>query len=94
MKNVLAGLLLLGVGVAVGRFEGGASPAEAVGAQGGGVASCAAKNGDVNGDGNVDLSDPVTILGNLFPRQPCRVGAAVLGARRRWAARYWADTVL
>ena len=70
MKNVLAGLLLLGVGVAVGRFEGGASPAEAVRAQGGGVASCAAKNGDVNGDGNVDLSDPVTILGNLFLGNP------------------------
>jgi hypothetical protein len=70
MKNVLAGLLLLGVGVAVGRFEGGASPAEAVGAQGGGVASCAAKNGDVNGDGNVDMSDPVTILGNLFLGSP------------------------
>ena len=70
MKKVLAGLLILGVGVAVGRFEGGASRAEAVGEQGGGEASCAAKNGDVNGDGNVDLSDPVTILGNLFLGSP------------------------
>jgi hypothetical protein len=70
MKKVLAGLLLLGVGVAVGRFDGGASRAEAVGGQGGGAQSCAAKNGDVNGDGNVDLSDAVTVLGNLFLGSP------------------------
>jgi hypothetical protein len=32
--------------------------------------ACAAKNGDVNADGNVDLSDAVTILGNLFLGNP------------------------
>lgn len=46
MKKAGAGLLNLGVGWAVGRFDGGVSRAEAVEAQGGGATSCAAKNGD------------------------------------------------
>ena len=37
---------------------------------GGGAEKCAAKNGDVNADGKVDLSDAVTILGHLFLGSP------------------------
>lgn len=36
----------------------------------GNVEKCAAKNGDVNADGNIGLSDAVTILGNLFLGNP------------------------
>ena len=39
-------------------------------AGGGGVEKCAAKNGDVNADGAVNLSDAVTILGHLFLGSP------------------------
>ncbi len=39
-------------------------------AGGGGVEKCAAKNGDVNADGNVNLSDAITILGHLFLGSP------------------------
>ncbi|MBI4603717.1 MAG: DUF1566 domain-containing protein [Planctomycetes bacterium] len=35
-----------------------------------GGAPCASRNGDVNADGRVDLSDAVTILGNLFLGSP------------------------
>jgi hypothetical protein len=38
--------------------------------QAAGGAACAAKNGDVNADGNVDLSDAVTIIGHLFLGDP------------------------
>jgi hypothetical protein len=37
---------------------------------GGPAEKCAAKNGDVNADGKVDLSDAVTILGHLFLGSP------------------------
>src|SRR5688572_20324091 len=36
----------------------------AVGQEGGGV--CAPENGDVNGDGKIDLGDPIMVLGHLF----------------------------
>ncbi len=70
MKKLLAIVLILGVGVLIGRFDGEVSRAEAGGEQGGGAAICSAKNGDVNGDGNIDLSDPVAILGHLFLGTP------------------------
>jgi len=44
--------------------------AAAGGGQGGRVEKCAAKNGDVNSDGEVGLSDAVTILGYLFLGNP------------------------
>src|SRR2546427_3203974 len=37
---------------------------------GGGAEECTSKNGDVNADGKVDLSDAVTILGHLFLGSP------------------------
>jgi hypothetical protein len=63
--------MVLGVGLAAGWIVRGA-PATAAGegGRGGGVVKCAAKNGDVNADGTVDLSDAVTILGNLFLGSP------------------------
>jgi len=39
-------------------------------AGGDGAEKCAAQNGDVNADGKVDLTDAVTILGNLFLGNP------------------------
>jgi len=39
-------------------------------AQGGAEEKCSAKNGDVNADGKIDLSDAVTVLGNLFLGSP------------------------
>ncbi len=37
---------------------------------GGGADQCAVKNGDVNADGEVDMSDAISILGNLFLGNP------------------------
>jgi hypothetical protein len=34
---------------------------------------CTSKNGDINGDGVVDISDPVTLLGNLFLGTPAQL---------------------
>lgn len=72
MKRLLVLLLAVGAGVVLGRkFDGVSSTAEAAGGGGGGgLEKCAAKNGDVNADGRVDLSDAVTILGHLFLGSP------------------------
>ena len=39
-------------------------------ANGGPAVNCATKNGDVNADGKLDLTDAITILGNLFLGSP------------------------
>ncbi len=71
MKKFVVLVLVLCVGVQIGRMlEGAPKPAAAIGGQGGGAPICAAKNGDVNADKTVDLSDAVTILGNLFLGNP------------------------
>jgi hypothetical protein len=74
MRRVLWSFVLLSVGGALGWTLSSLSPvslSEAqVGGQGGGEARCAAKNGDVNADGNLDVSDAVTILGHLFLGSP------------------------
>jgi hypothetical protein len=71
MKRFLFLLLALGLGMVLGRnFDGVGSTAEAGGGQGGSEQECAAQNGDVNADGNVDISDGVTILGHLFLGYP------------------------
>ena len=69
MKRVFGACLLLVVGVALGRMFDGV-PATAATGGGGNVDKCAAKNGDVNADGAVNLSDAVTILGHLFLGSP------------------------
>src|SRR2546426_12263201 len=71
MKKALGLFLAVCFGVALGRMFDGA-PATAAGGdgQGAGVQKCAAKNGDVNSDGEVGLSDAVTILGFLFLGNP------------------------
>ncbi len=38
-----------------------------------GPAKCAAVNGDVNGDGLKDISDPIALLGNLFLGNPAEL---------------------
>jgi hypothetical protein len=74
MKGFLVLFLAVGVGVQIGRMlEGGSKPAAAGGGQGGGVTKCSSQNGDVNADGKVDLSDAVTILGNLFLGSPTQL---------------------
>lgn len=61
---------MMTVAVALGQvFDGVTNMAEAEG----GEKECAAQNGDVNADGTVDLSDAVTILGNLFLGNPRRL---------------------
>jgi hypothetical protein len=75
MKRSLILCLVAGVSFASGRvFNGIPTTAAAVGEQGnGGAAKCTAKNGDVNADGTVDLSDAVTILGHLFLGRPAQL---------------------
>ena len=70
MKRLVVLLVVLGVGVVLGMFNGVGSTAEAGGGQGGGQEECAAQNGDVNADGTVDISDGITVLGNLFLGNP------------------------
>ncbi len=63
MKTLLSVCLALGVGVALGRMFDGA-PAAAAGGPGGGAVPIG--NGDVNGDGTIDITDAVYLLANLF----------------------------
>ena len=71
MKRLCSLAFAVVLGIVVDRvLVGVAVTSAAGGGQGGGVEKCAAKNGDVNADGNVDLSDAVTILGNLFLGSP------------------------
>jgi len=80
MKRSLCFSLVLGAAVALGwffgqAFEEGPARADAGRGQGGGVVS---GNGDVNGDGGIDLSDAVYTLAFLFQGgdspEPCPGG--------------------
>ena len=65
MRRFLVLLLVLGVGMVLGRmFDGVGSTAEAGGNQGRGGA--VSGNGDVNGDGVIDISDASYLLTWLF----------------------------
>ena len=66
MKKALWVLAVFGLGVAVGSVIKGKVPL----AEAGGAAKCAGKNGDVNADGKVDISDAITVLGYLFLGTP------------------------
>ena len=71
MKKALCFLLVLSLGAALDRMLSVVPATSAAGGgEGAGAEKCAAKNGDVNADGNVDLSDAVTVLGNLFLGNP------------------------
>ncbi|MBI4603631.1 MAG: DUF1566 domain-containing protein [Planctomycetes bacterium] len=70
MKKLLGLCVALCAGAALGRLFEGVPGTAAGGGVGGGVAECAAKNGDVNADGAVNLTDAVTILGHLFLGNP------------------------
>ncbi len=72
MKRLLAvAVICTSLGLFLGFYlrEGAPTALAAVG-QGGVVEVCASKNGDVNADGKVNLTDAVTILGNLFQGSP------------------------
>ena len=64
---------MLVVGFALGVVFVGAPIAVRAGGGQGGVVECTAKNGDVNGDGLVQLSDAVTILSYLFLGNPTKL---------------------
>jgi hypothetical protein len=83
MKRSLILCLVATVSFAAGRvFNEIPTTAAAVGEQGsGGAAKCTGKNGDVNADGRVDLSDAVTILGNLFLGAPTELPPLCASAR-------------
>ena len=68
MKLLLIVCLALVVGVAVGWMVNGVSPADAAGGPGGGAAPLG--NGDVNGDGKINVSDAVYLLAHLFTGGP------------------------
>ena len=63
MKKLAAISLALLVGFVAGRFSH--QPVEAQAAE-----DCATENGDVNADGGIDISDAISILGNLFLGDP------------------------
>jgi hypothetical protein len=64
---LIAGLTL---GISLRPGSPSALGGAAVAPKGGGGGACAATNGDVNADGNLDLSDAVSILGYLFLGNP------------------------
>ncbi len=69
MKGLFAvAVVFTSFGLLLGFYLRGGSPIALAG--GGRVEKCAAKNGDVNADGAVNLSDAVTILGHLFLGNP------------------------
>jgi len=71
MRKSLVLLLAVSVGVVLGHIiDGVPRKAEAGAGRGGGDAVCTGKNGDVNADGEVNISDSITILGYLFLGNP------------------------
>lgn len=70
MRNLILVLASAFIGSSVTALLLSEPHVTADGAQGGGAEICAQLNGDVNADGGVDLSDAVTILGNLFLGNP------------------------
>ena len=67
MRNLFTvAIVFMSLGLMLGFYLRGGSPT----ALAGGVDKCTTQNGDVNADGNIDLSDAVTILGNLFLGNP------------------------
>ncbi len=83
MRRILVLLLAVGVGVVLGRmFDGVTSTAEAGGDQGRGGAVLG--NGDVNGDGSINIVDPVYLLNWIFldgpEPEPCENGGGELSS--------------
>ena len=66
MKKLLAVTLSATAGFLLATFVMDPHPV----ASGGLQEKCAAQNGDVNADGNVDITDAITILGHLFLGSP------------------------
>jgi hypothetical protein len=88
MKRLLVLSVVLGVGVVLGRlFDGVPVTAEAGGggveAQGAGAGAGVARNGDVNGDGNINIADASYLLNWLFlggrEPVPCPAGGRPAG---------------
>ncbi len=66
MKRLPRIFLSIAVGLVLGVLILGTRPVAIADA----AEACVAKNGDVNADGRVDLSDPITTLGYLFLGNP------------------------
>jgi hypothetical protein len=73
MKRLFAVAFIFASGSVFGLYFRGVSQIAIAGGGGGGAPACSSKNGDVNADGSVDLSDAVTILGNLFLGNPAEL---------------------
>jgi len=65
MKKLFVAAVLFTVGLIVGLQLREGPPTALAGGP-----ACSAENGDTNGDGSVNISDAVTILGNLFLGKP------------------------
>jgi hypothetical protein len=65
MKKLLTISLSVAVGFLFALLVLEPRPRTAIGAE-----KCSARNGDVNADGNLDLSDAITIIGHLFLGTP------------------------
>jgi hypothetical protein len=69
MRKVCGFCLAVALGVGLGRMSSGRiQEAEAGG--GSSLPSCSATNGDVNADGNVDVSDAIAVVQFLFLGEP------------------------
>src|SRR5262245_1498073 len=66
MKKLLGSLPSILGSTMLALLLAGLVPAAAISA----AEKCASQNGDINADGKVDLTDAVTILGNLFLGNP------------------------
>lgn len=74
MRRLFVVTLVFISGLVLGLYlRTGQPTASARVGHGGGVEKCSAKNGDVNADGNVDLSDAVTTLNYLFLGNPSQL---------------------
>ncbi len=80
MKWLFAVAVVFISGLVLGLYLRGGSPAAiARVGDGGGVEKCSSRNGDVNANGTVDLSDAVTILNYLFLGNPSELAPTCSG---------------
>jgi len=92
MRRFVAPLSGLVMGMVLGQMFNVVSSTAETGDGGAGSSECSGKNGDVNGDGEVDLSDAITILGYAFLGNPASLmplcqGSGCGGAEGRYVDR-------
>ena len=70
MRGLFAAAAVFASGLLLGMYVRSGAPTALARGEGGALEGCSSENGDVNADGAIDLSDAVTILGNLFLGEP------------------------